>query len=378
MSALEPLPLAEIESHRFAELEAVVERGLATFVEVGTALMEIRDARLYRETHGTFEAYCRERWGWSRQRSHQLIEASRVSTVVDIGNERQARELAPLLREDEHAVVEVWRELRVEYGEDVTATRIKRVVHNRMRRMRREQDMAERRAEERARVLSLSDRYAASDRCSIEVEDLHSWRPAEPVDAIITDPPYITSDAVELHSAVADLAVDVLRPGGALVVMSWQPLLAEVLGAMRRPELEYRWTLAWTFDLVNANTPNHQYGFYDRWKPLLVFYKLPAAKPYCDDIIRSGGHEKALHPWQQGLDGFEKLVRFFSRLDELVCDPFAGSGTTGVAALRLGRRFIGCDVDADAVHIARARLGQEASTRGSGGAIEILERMVAR
>lgn len=37
------------------ENEAIIERGLATFVEVGTALAEIRDNRLYRESHGTFE-----------------------------------------------------------------------------------------------------------------------------------------------------------------------------------------------------------------------------------------------------------------------------------------------------------------------------------
>lgn len=355
--------LAPSEQDRLAELEDVVERGVRTFVEVGNALMEIRDARLYRETHATFDEYLDERWNMSRANGYRMIDAARVAELVspvgDIANERQARELAPLLREDEQAAVEVYRELRAEYGDDVTATRIKRVVHNRIRRMRREQDLAVRRSEEREKVLSLAGRYAATHRCSVDVQDLRSWRPSEPVDAIITDPPYITADAVELHSAVADLAVDSLRPGGALVVMTWQPLLAQVLAAMERPELEYRWTLAWTFDLVNANTPNHQYGFYDRWKPLLVFYKSPASKPYCDDVVRSGGHEKAFHPWQQGVEGFEKLVRFFSGLGELVCDPFAGSGTTAVAALRHGRRFVGCDVDADAVALARARLAQE-------------------
>ena len=49
------------------ECEAVIERGLRTFVEVGEALLRIRDERLYRETHGTFEDYCRERWAMRRE-----------------------------------------------------------------------------------------------------------------------------------------------------------------------------------------------------------------------------------------------------------------------------------------------------------------------
>jgi len=40
----------------------------------------------------------------------------------------------------------------------------------------------------------------------------------------------------------------------------------------------------------------------------------------------------------------------------LVVDPFLGSGTTALACLQLGRRFIGCDIDAGAVAIARRRV----------------------
>lgn len=83
------------DSVRLVELEGVIERGLTTFVEVGAALMEIRDSRLYRETHGTFEAYCRERWGWDRTYAHRTIQAAEVSRMLPMGNilpsERVAR-----------------------------------------------------------------------------------------------------------------------------------------------------------------------------------------------------------------------------------------------------------------------------------------------
>jgi hypothetical protein len=92
---------------RLSELEAVIERGIDTFVEVGTALREIRDAGLYRHQYNSFEDYCRERWGMSRPRAYQYIQAAEivaalpVSTTVD--NEAQARELMPL-RDDPEAM----------------------------------------------------------------------------------------------------------------------------------------------------------------------------------------------------------------------------------------------------------------------------------
>jgi site-specific DNA-methyltransferase (adenine-specific) len=54
-------------------------------------------------------------------------------------------------------------------------------------------------------------------------------------------------------------------------------------------------------------------------------------------------HER--HPTTKPLPLMEALIRDFTDPGDVVCDPFAGSGTTGVAALRLGRRFIGWEID---------------------------------
>lgn len=122
-------------SPRLAELEETIGRGLETFVEVGEALREIRDAGLYKETHGTFEDYCEQRWSMSRPRAYQLMEATSVtqilSTTVDtpLPNERQARELLPL-KNDEAKVVEVWRDLQEEHGGKLTAKLVKESVEH--------------------------------------------------------------------------------------------------------------------------------------------------------------------------------------------------------------------------------------------------------
>jgi len=100
------------ELNRLGDLEAVIERGLSTFVDVGEALREIREARLYRQTHGTFEDYCRERWSMTRQHANRLVGAAGVVGALEpMGstylNERQARELAPLLAQPEK-LQQVW------------------------------------------------------------------------------------------------------------------------------------------------------------------------------------------------------------------------------------------------------------------------------
>ena len=94
--------LTVAECDRLTALEQTIERGLQTFVDVGTALLEIRDTRLYRQAFSTFEEYCRDRWGISRPRAYQLIDAATVavnlSTIVDKlpATESQARPLTGL------------------------------------------------------------------------------------------------------------------------------------------------------------------------------------------------------------------------------------------------------------------------------------------
>jgi hypothetical protein len=129
-----PVPVTTTPAHSLDELERIVNKGLGTFIEVGLALVEIRDRRLYREAGYTaFERYCRERWGWSRQHAYRLIDGAQVAALVSpIGdtpaNESQARELAPLAHFDQERAVALWSELRAHHGPDLTARTIRRIV----------------------------------------------------------------------------------------------------------------------------------------------------------------------------------------------------------------------------------------------------------
>jgi len=116
------------EDERLAELEKVIAKGQKTFVEVGLALAEIRDMRLYKREYSGFAEYCREKWGWNKSYAYYMIDSAevvkalpeKVSTMVD--TERQVRELAKIPAEDRAGVVQAI----VDSGKPVTAKEIRR------------------------------------------------------------------------------------------------------------------------------------------------------------------------------------------------------------------------------------------------------------
>jgi phage N-6-adenine-methyltransferase len=105
--------ITDIVTDRLLECERVIERGLNTFVEVGAALLEIRDSGLYKVRYGTFEEYCRERWQMARRTAYQLMDAAEVVENVRNcaqipANEAQARPLVGLPPETQF---QVWQQV---------------------------------------------------------------------------------------------------------------------------------------------------------------------------------------------------------------------------------------------------------------------------
>jgi modification methylase len=80
--------------------------------------------------------------------------------------------------------------------------------------------------------------------------------------------------------------------------------------------------------------------------------------PLCTGEERLKGRDgKKLHPTQKPEALLARVILAASRPDDLVLDPFCGTGTTGAVARRLGRRFIGIERDADYAAAATARIG---------------------
>lgn len=100
------------EKESLVALEKVIERGKKSFVEVGAALAEIRDSKLYRQGFKTFAEYCDKRWGWKANYCHKLIEAADTVAKLPpekctiVHNESQARALAAVPEPERAAVLE--------------------------------------------------------------------------------------------------------------------------------------------------------------------------------------------------------------------------------------------------------------------------------
>jgi len=96
-------------------LELIIAKGKATFVEVGLALWRVREAKLYKLTHSTWEAWIRDRWWASKRYADRQIAAARftvqMGTVVPIATEHQAHVLSTMPEDERDEVLEQAQEL---------------------------------------------------------------------------------------------------------------------------------------------------------------------------------------------------------------------------------------------------------------------------
>jgi len=211
------------------------------------------------------------------------------------------------------------------------------------------------------------------------------------VDLVLTDPPYgLTSttkitrrggkfgSSTDVHAKFDwDRAMDytwveecfrVLRPGGVFISFYDRERLYEVIQAARGvggvvrdigawhktnpvPQVrKVKWASALELFtiVVNGNerhTFNWQFGYHHN---VIV-------APICS------GKERTAHPTQKPLSVILPMIRYWSNPGDLVLDPFAGSGTTAVAAKALNRRYIAIESDPASVAICRERVMRTAS-----------------
>ena len=226
---------------------------------------------------------------------------------------------------------------------------------------------AERKAEKEERKRFTLDAELPQEMCRLFTADIKNGLPEvedNSIDFIITDPPY-PKEFVPLFGYLSTIAERVLKPHGSLIVMSGQSYLPEVIELLCS-RMKYHWCMAYTtFGGQSPQLFNKKVNTF--WKPVLWFTKGDYIGDWVGDVLKSdtNDNDKRFHEWGQSYSGMKDIVERFTNPNDLILDPFLGGGTTGVAAVCLGRRFIGADIKAENVCTSEKRIREEYSNARS-------------
>lgn len=206
------------------------------------------------------------------------------------------------------------------------------------------------------------------------------------VNHIITDPPYNISKSnhfshmhrqgidfgewdkgFDLTGWIADYAELLDRNGSMIIFCSWNNL-SDIIRKLNACDMTEKDLIVWQKSNPMPRNVNRRYvqdREYAIWavkkKAKWVFNK-PEDKPYLRSLFETAtvlGKERTKHPTQKSLALMEELIRIHTNEGETVLDPFMGSGTTGVACMKLGRNFIGIEKDQEYFKIASDRINEE-------------------
>lgn len=187
--------------------------------------------------------------------------------------------------------------------------------------------------------------------------------PDNSVDLIFTDPPYAL-EFLYLYDELAKVAERILKPGGSIIVYLGEFFLDEILTRMKSAGLTYWWILGIKYP------PGHEPMFkrcvFHEWKPLLWLVKgdkLTEGLSFMPDFIQTEHPNKDLHIWAQSPIEAEHAIKRLTVENQIVFDPMMGSGTTGIEAVRLNRKFIGIEIDESHFKTAQFRIGKVNSNR---------------
>ena len=205
----------------------------------------------------------------------------------------------------------------------------------------------------------------------IHADSLTVLRHMEPesVDAIVTDPPY----GIDYHTKGSGESIKndkspfiwflydsfrVLKPGGSIICFTRWDVQQTFVDAMKLAGFKVKSEVIWDKvmhgmgDCKAQFAPTHENIIFaikgkfsfpgHRPKDLITYHKLPSSQ--------------MIHPTEKPVGLLTNLISSVTKPGDLIVDPFAGSGSTCVAAKKTGRRFIGIELDDEHFEKASRRI----------------------
>ena len=195
--------------------------------------------------------------------------------------------------------------------------------------------------------------------------DVMKEMPKESIDLILTDPPYLKK-YLYTYEYLAIYGGALLKRGGSLITIVGHYAIPNII-KLFDGKLKYRWTFC--MNQEKGSHPRMAMGIEVMWKPILWYVKesYPNGRGFIKDMLKidaEDGINKKFHKWQQSqqwADFFISKLTFSQ--NDIVLDPFIGSGTTAIACEKLNRKWIGIEINRDYCEIVKERIKDGAKPR---------------
>jgi len=189
--------------------------------------------------------------------------------------------------------------------------------------------------------------------CTGDCLDLLPSIPSGSVDVCLVDPPYGCGKAAWDATYPTEWYPMARAVAAAVVIITGSIGLRDTMAMVRSDVV----------DVIAARNMNAltrgPIGF-SNWLAAVYVGAKPRQGPNAFDFVVTG--DMPDHPSPKPIMYMDKLVRRVTEEGDLVLDPYCGSGTTGVACVKAGRRFIGIEISPEYADIARRRIREAVPT----------------
>ena len=205
------------------------------------------------------------------------------------------------------------------------------------------------------------------------------------VNHIITDPPYnISQDNnfstmknprkgvdfgewdkdFDLYNWISDYS-NLLDKNGSMIIFCSYRFISHIIDKLESSGLAVKDVIIWKKsnpmprNIDRRYVQDTEFAVWAVKKNAKWIFNKPTDKSYlrsCYETPTVSGKEKTNHPTQKSLKLMENIIKVHTNENDIILDPFMGSGSTGVASIKNNRKFVGIELDKEYFNIANDRL----------------------